>query len=201
MRTQNNIDHIFAAKHNLEPLVNKLGGQRKTINAVLNADNGRFPSSGVFKFPVNVSGQDVWVKGIIHNGMPKLGTMSQFLLFTSKAHSMKSYIQILIVVVLIFLFGLAVLIENRTFAKKESNWVTVNSSSFLHTVVSDVDLNHNDLVFNDTLHFNTGSLENNTSDIMDIWQMKTPFYVIKKAGNDTIVLRLENLDKKYLILK
>jgi len=75
MRTQNNIDHIFAAKHNLGPLVTKLGGQRKTINAVLNAGNGKFPTSGVFRFKVNLGGQDVMIKGAVHNGMPKLGTM------------------------------------------------------------------------------------------------------------------------------
>ena len=114
---------------------------------------------------------------------------------------MKSKIQILIVVALILLLGLVILMEDRIFAKKESNWITVNSSSSLQTVVTDVDLNHNDLVFNDTLHFNTGSLENNTSEIMEVWQMKTPFYAIKKEGNDTIVLSLENIDKKYLILK
>lgn len=75
MRTQNNINHIFDAKHNLGPLVNKLGGQRNTVNAVLNAGNGKFPTSGVFKFPVSVGGQNVWIKGAVHNGMPKLGTM------------------------------------------------------------------------------------------------------------------------------
>ena len=75
MRTQNNIDHIFAAKHKLGPLVNKLGGQRNTINAALNAGNGRFPTSGVFRMQVNVGGQNVRIKGAVHNGMPKLGTM------------------------------------------------------------------------------------------------------------------------------
>jgi hypothetical protein len=75
MRTQNNIDHIFAAKHNLGPLVSKLGGQQNTIRAALNAGNGMFPSSGVFKFPVNVGGQSVWIKGTVQGGMPKLGTM------------------------------------------------------------------------------------------------------------------------------
>ena len=75
MRTQNNINHIFAEKHNLGSLVNKLGGQRNTINAILNAGNGRFPTSGVFKFPVSVGGQNVWIKGVVQNGMPKLGTM------------------------------------------------------------------------------------------------------------------------------
>jgi len=114
---------------------------------------------------------------------------------------MKSKIQTLIGVALIFLFGLVILLENRIFKRKESHWITVNSSSSLQTVVIDVDLNHNDLVFNDRLHFNTGSLENNSSEILEVWQMKTPFYAIKKEGNDTIILRLKNIDKKYLILK
>jgi RHS repeat-associated protein len=75
MRTQNNIDHIFAAKHNLGILVTKFGGQRNTINAVLNAANGRFPSSGFFNFSINVGGQNVWIRGIVQEGMPKIGTM------------------------------------------------------------------------------------------------------------------------------
>ena len=65
LRTQNNIDHIFAAKHNLGPLESKLGGQQNTVRAALNAGNGMFPSSGVFKFPVNVVDQSVWIKGTV----------------------------------------------------------------------------------------------------------------------------------------
>ncbi len=75
MRTQNNIDHIFAAKHKLGPLVNKLGGQKNTIRSALNAGNGMFPANGLFKFPVNIGGQNVWIKGTVGAGMPKLGTM------------------------------------------------------------------------------------------------------------------------------
>jgi len=76
MRNSNNVRHIFARKHNLESLVNNLGGQENTIRAVLNAGNGRFPSSGIFRnLPVNVSGQVVYLRGSVVNGIPRIGTM------------------------------------------------------------------------------------------------------------------------------
>ncbi len=49
MKNSNDIKHIYAGKHNLGSLVNKLGGQENAIRAVLNAGNGRFPASGIFK--------------------------------------------------------------------------------------------------------------------------------------------------------
>src|ERR1039458_2344746 len=47
MTDENKLDHIFADKHNLDPLVNKLGGEENTIREVLNAANGKLPASGV----------------------------------------------------------------------------------------------------------------------------------------------------------
>ncbi|HRK29329.1 MAG TPA: RHS repeat-associated core domain-containing protein [Chitinophagales bacterium] len=76
MRNSNDIRHIFAAKHNLGPLVNRLGGQESTIRAVLNAANGKLPASGVFNnIPVNVGGQTVFIRGSVVNGIPRIGTM------------------------------------------------------------------------------------------------------------------------------
>ena len=76
MKNSNDVKHIFAAKHNLGPLVNKLGGQENTIRSVLNAANGKLPASGVFNnIPVNVGGQTIFLRGNVINGVPRIGTM------------------------------------------------------------------------------------------------------------------------------
>jgi len=76
MRTQNNIDHIFNSKHNLGSLVSKFGGEANTLKAVINAANGRFPANGVFnRILVILEGQDVYLNGIVKNGVPIISTM------------------------------------------------------------------------------------------------------------------------------
>ncbi|MCB2089970.1 MAG: hypothetical protein KDF58_00885 [Alphaproteobacteria bacterium] len=76
MKNSNDVKHIFAAKHNLGPLVNKLGGQENTIRTVLNAANGKLPASGVFNnIPVNVGGQTIFLRGNVINGVPRICTM------------------------------------------------------------------------------------------------------------------------------
>lgn len=74
---KNKVTHVFGkAAHNLDPLVAKLGGQENTFRAVLNAANGKLPSSGVFNnIPVNVGGYNVMIRGSVVNGVPKIGTM------------------------------------------------------------------------------------------------------------------------------
>ena len=69
--------HIFdKAEHNLNPLVSKLGGQENTIRAVLNAANGKLPLSGVFKdVMLNIGGYNVYIRGRVIDGIPKLGTI------------------------------------------------------------------------------------------------------------------------------
>jgi len=72
----NKLIHLFPSKHNLKPLVSKLGGKEKTIRAVLNAANGKLPISGIFKdIPVNVAGVTVLIRGNVIDGVPRLGTM------------------------------------------------------------------------------------------------------------------------------
>jgi hypothetical protein len=74
---KNKVTHVFGkAAHNLDPLVTKLGGQENTFRAVLNAANGKLPSSGVFNnISVNVGGYNVMIRGSVVNGVPKIGTM------------------------------------------------------------------------------------------------------------------------------
>ena len=73
----NKVTHVFGkAAHNLDPLVEKLGGQENTFRAVLNAANGKLPSSGIFSnISLNVGGYNVMIRGSVVNGVPKIGTM------------------------------------------------------------------------------------------------------------------------------
>ena len=76
MNDPNKISHLFYHKHNLGDLVSKLGGQQKTVLAVLNAANGRLPAKGVFNnIPVSVGGQTILLRGSVIDGVPRLGTM------------------------------------------------------------------------------------------------------------------------------
>ena len=76
MKDPNKVAHLFPAKHNLGSLVTKLGGQENTVRSVLNAANGKLPSSGMFNnIPVNVGGSTVFIRGNVVNGVPRLGTM------------------------------------------------------------------------------------------------------------------------------
>ena len=75
--TSEKIRHIFGkSAHNLDALVLKMGGEENTIRAVLNAASGKLPASGVFKdVQVEVSGYTVYIRGVVMDGIPKLGTM------------------------------------------------------------------------------------------------------------------------------
>ena len=75
MRDANKVNHIFAPKHNLGGLVNQLGGQENTIRATLNAASGQLPASGVFNTSVSVGGQNVFIRGSVIDGIPRIGTM------------------------------------------------------------------------------------------------------------------------------
>jgi len=76
MKDANKLNHLFPAKHNLGPLVNKMGGLENTIRAVLNAANNKLPVSGVFNnISVNVAEQTVFIRGNVINGVPHLGTI------------------------------------------------------------------------------------------------------------------------------
>ena len=72
------INHIFGkATHKLGPLVAKLGSQRKAIEKTLDALNstGLLPAAGKFEINVLVAGENVTVRGFMHGGVPKIGTM------------------------------------------------------------------------------------------------------------------------------
>ncbi len=73
----NKIRHIFnKSEHNLAPLVKKLGGNENVIKEVLLALEGKIPQSGLFKeIPVSVGGYIVHVRGMVIDGIPRIGTL------------------------------------------------------------------------------------------------------------------------------
>lgn len=70
------IEHIFdKPMHKLDPLVAKLGGHECTIRAVLAELNKTGIKEGIFEdVRVCVAGYDVYVRGRVINGVPKIGT-------------------------------------------------------------------------------------------------------------------------------
>ena len=74
----NKLKHIFyKSGHKLEPLVQKLGGEEKTIKTVIQkiTTQGKLPSVGQFEVTTNICGYNVVARGFVHNGVPKLGTI------------------------------------------------------------------------------------------------------------------------------
>jgi RHS repeat-associated protein len=74
----NKMHHIFGkAKHNLRPLVAKLGSEDAVFSAVeaaTQAEVARGALSGVFQTTVSVGGYNVVVRGRVMNGVPQIGT-------------------------------------------------------------------------------------------------------------------------------
>jgi RHS repeat-associated protein len=70
----NKLDHIFAAKHDLEPLVEQFGSREAAAQEILNGLHGLTPASGTFEIPITVGEQDVVVRGAVVNGVVKIGT-------------------------------------------------------------------------------------------------------------------------------
>lgn len=75
--TESKLEHIFAKKcHKLDPLVKALGGERQVVREVIRALDGRLPLKGEFKdIIVKVGGFEIFVRGSVHEGIPKIGTM------------------------------------------------------------------------------------------------------------------------------
>jgi RHS repeat-associated protein len=74
----NTINHIFGkAAHNLAGLVAKLGSKEAAMDALEEATTKQVLSKGInglFKETVSVAGENVTVKGIVENGVVKIGT-------------------------------------------------------------------------------------------------------------------------------
>jgi RHS repeat-associated protein len=71
----NKLNHIFNnPDHNLDALVNQLGGQENAFNALEGAVQGQGLPNGVFSTVVDVGGSQVTVTGIVINGVARIGT-------------------------------------------------------------------------------------------------------------------------------
>lgn len=68
------LDHVFVARHNLDPLVHQLGSREAVVQQMLNSVKGLTPASGTFEIPVTIGGQTVVVRGAVVDGVTKIGT-------------------------------------------------------------------------------------------------------------------------------
>lgn len=68
------LDHIFAAKHNFDPLVQQFGSREAVVQQMLNGLKGLTPATGTFEQTIQIGGQQVVVRGAVVNGVVKIGT-------------------------------------------------------------------------------------------------------------------------------
>jgi hypothetical protein len=69
------LDHTFADKHKLGGVVQRAGGREEAMRQILDGLKGHVPSQGRFETVINVTGENVTVRGFVDsNGMIKIGT-------------------------------------------------------------------------------------------------------------------------------
>ncbi|MET4613339.1 hypothetical protein ABIC28_004340 [Rhodococcus sp. PvR044] len=68
------LEHTFHPKHNFDPLVEQFGSREAVVRAFLEELNGLTPAAGVFEETIVVGGQNVVVRGAVHDGVVKIGT-------------------------------------------------------------------------------------------------------------------------------
>lgn len=69
------LDHTFADKHKLGGVVQRAGGWEEAMPQILDGLRGHVPSQGRFEAVINVSGENVTVRGFVDSdGMIKIGT-------------------------------------------------------------------------------------------------------------------------------
>lgn len=68
------LEHIFAAKHNFEPLVRMFGSREAVVQEFLRGLKGLTPAAGRFEREIVVGGQRVIVRGAVVDGIVKIGT-------------------------------------------------------------------------------------------------------------------------------
>ncbi len=72
----NKLIHIFRNPgHNFGPLVEKLGSQESVVRSALNGVKDKLPAVGEFEEIATVGEHAVHVRGVVIDGVPKLGTM------------------------------------------------------------------------------------------------------------------------------
>jgi len=69
------LDHTFADKHKLDGVAQRAGGREEAMPQILDGLKGHVPSQGRFETVINVSGENVTVRGFVDSdGMIKIGT-------------------------------------------------------------------------------------------------------------------------------
>jgi RHS repeat-associated protein len=68
------LNHVFADKHNFDPLVQQFGSREAVAQQFLNGLKGLTPASGTFEQQIVVGGQKVMVRGAVVDGVTKIGT-------------------------------------------------------------------------------------------------------------------------------
>jgi len=68
------LDHTFASKHKLDGVVERAGSREEAMGQILDGLKGRVPNQGTFETVVNVSGENVTVRGFVDDGVIKVGT-------------------------------------------------------------------------------------------------------------------------------
>ncbi|MGE2715194.1 hypothetical protein ACQI4L_14135 [Mycolicibacterium litorale] len=68
------LDHTFAEKHKLAGVVERAGGREEAMRQILDGLKGHVPNQGTFETVVNVTGENVTVRGFVDNGVVKIST-------------------------------------------------------------------------------------------------------------------------------
>jgi hypothetical protein len=68
------LDHTFADKHKLDGVVERAGGREEAMRQMLDGLKGRVPNQGTFETVIDVSGENVTVRGFVDNGVIKIST-------------------------------------------------------------------------------------------------------------------------------
>lgn len=69
------LDHIFAPKHNLDPLVEQFGSREGAMEQIVRSVRGSLPESGPFEVTRSLGGQQVTIRGAVVDGVPRIGTV------------------------------------------------------------------------------------------------------------------------------
>ncbi len=72
----NKLAHVFNdAGHGLESLLQKFGSQEAVIREILSAANGKFIANGVNEINITINGVQTTVRGVLSDGVFKIGTI------------------------------------------------------------------------------------------------------------------------------
>lgn len=73
---EDNLNHIFAKKHNLDSLVEKYGREEEVVKQMVQGLSGKTPVDGNYRATVNIGGSDFTITGRIVKGTPRISTTS-----------------------------------------------------------------------------------------------------------------------------